>query len=556
MPWRPTYPGEIPTLGWYALDWIADNLRAPDRGEYEPFMPTREQAEFVLRLHEVDPRTCRRIVRRAVLSRPRGWGKSPFVSALAICEALADIVPDGWDANGQPVGRPWHSIRTPYVRIAANSESQANNAWRPLLEMLADGAPVLDNYPGLEPMGTFVNLPRRGKIEPITSSGMSEKGNPSVFGLMDQTEEWFTGNGGIRLADVMRNNAAKIGGIVIETPNAFTPGLNSVAEKSAIAYADMREGRTRLERGLLWDHREAPGDTDMTDAESLAHGLRIAYGDSCDHPDGCLIHDPPCAPGWSPLDALMARIWEPDADEQVSRADFLNQITHASDAWISQPDWAGRRVITDPIRIGDVVTLGFDGSRGRAKGKPDATALIGCRVRDGRIFQLGVWEADDHPETWADWTPSIVDIEATIADAFAQYQVVGMYADPGRDWRSFVDAWEATYSRHLQVKATVSHPMEWWMTGGRAAAVEAAIEQCEGAVLAGDLTHDGSSALTRHVINSRRRLSHGRLALAKESPSSARKIDAAVAMVLAWQARLKAVSLGLPVEDFIPYRIR
>jgi hypothetical protein len=41
-------------LGFYVLDWIEENLAAPDRQEYEPFVPTREQAEFILRFYEVD----------------------------------------------------------------------------------------------------------------------------------------------------------------------------------------------------------------------------------------------------------------------------------------------------------------------------------------------------------------------------------------------------------------------------------------------------------------------------------------------------------------------
>jgi hypothetical protein len=61
------------------------------------------------------------------------------------------------------------------------------------------------------------------------------------------------------------------------------------------------------------------------------------------------------------------------------------------------------------------------------------------------------------------------------------------------------------------------------MTGGRAGLVEQAIEQCEGAILNRDLRHDGSLSLTRHVLNSRRRMSHGRLALAKESPRRRRR---------------------------------
>lgn len=74
MPWKPAHPGERPTLGWYVLDWITENLAAPDRSEYEPFIPTREQAEFLLNFYEVDPHTERRRYRRGVISRPKGWG--------------------------------------------------------------------------------------------------------------------------------------------------------------------------------------------------------------------------------------------------------------------------------------------------------------------------------------------------------------------------------------------------------------------------------------------------------------------------------------------------
>lgn len=74
IPWKPEFPGERPTLGWAAIDWIESNLAAPDRGSYEPLLLTREQAEFVLRFYEIDPVSGRRVIRRGVLSRPRGWG--------------------------------------------------------------------------------------------------------------------------------------------------------------------------------------------------------------------------------------------------------------------------------------------------------------------------------------------------------------------------------------------------------------------------------------------------------------------------------------------------
>lgn len=552
MPWKPPEPGAVPTLGFLVLDWITEFLAAPDRADYEPFIPYREQAEFILRFYELDPRTGRRRRRRGVLSRPRGWGKSPLLAALACVEALGPVVPDGWDAAGQPVGRPWSTVRTPLVQIAAVSETQTKNTWSPLLEML-DG-PAVDAFPGLELLDTFVNLPR-GRIEPITSSARTVKGNRPVFAVLDQTEEWVRSNGGLRLATTMRINAAKVGGATVESPNAFTPGEESVAEQSAAFWASILEGRAR-DDGLFYDHREAPGETDLTERASLVAGLRVAYGDSSAHPDGCAIHRPPCPPGHVDLDRLVGDIWDPANDVQVSRADFLNQITHAADAWLSQPEWAGCADATKILADRDMVVLGFDGSRKRSHAVTDATALIGCRVSDGHLFELGVWEQPNGPEG-RDWEVPTAEVDASVRSAFARWNVVGLYADPAR-WETWVSQWEAAYASRLRVKASRDHPMEWWMTGGRSSQTVRALEQFHAAVVDRELSHDGSYALTRHILNARRRPSRAGLQIAKSSPESAQKIDAAVAAVLAWTARLDALAMGLGVTKTVaaPRRIR
>lgn len=555
MPWKPDFPGEYPTLGFLVLEWITDNLAQPENQEYQPLVLTREQSEFLLKFYELDPITGHRVVQRGVLSRPRGWGKSPLTAAIAVAEGLAPVVPAGWDADGKPVAHPWSRIRRPLVEIAAVSEDQVDtNTWAPLLDIL--NGPVMDNYPGLEPMLGFVNLPY-GKIQKRTASSGSAKGAPAVFVVCDQVEAWTPSNGGVKLHQTLRNNVLKRGGFMLESPNAYTPGERSVAEASMVAYQQIREGRAMMDTGIYYDHREAPPSTDLGDRESLMAGLAVAYGDSADV-EFCSIHNPSCKnPGWVGLDHIANGIWQPDADPQISRADFLNQITHASDAWISQPVWRACMDVSKVVADRDMVVLGFDGSRGRAKGKPDATALIGCRVNDGHIFQIKVWEASDHPDSWAKWEPNIVEIEAEIATAFLKYNVVGFYADPGKDWRSHVNAWEAKWGHKVQIKGSANHPFEWWMTGGRSGLVERAVEQLEGAIRNGDITHDGSATLTRHVLNARRRLSHSKLALGKENDYSPNKIDASVAAVLAYQARLDALSRVVEPEQtfYVPSRL-
>jgi hypothetical protein len=550
MPWRgPEYEGEFPTLGYYVLDWMIENLAQPGRDDGAPFVPTAEQAEFLLRFYEVHPVTGRRVIHRALLSRPRGWGKSPFVGAIALAEACADVVADGFDADGEPVGRPWHSIRTPLVRIAAVTEDQTDNTWIPLREM-ARGGSLSTDY-GLEVLDTVIYLPR-GEISPITSSATSAKGDPACFASLDQTEEWTATNGGVRLAKVMRFNAAKLGGSLIETPNAFTPGMGSVAEQSAADYQAILDGRSRA-RGILVDHREAPPDTDMTDERSLVAGLRYAYGCSSDHPDGCVLHDPPCEPGWSPIERLTSEFWDTSNDPQDLRADFLNQITHASDAWLTEPEVRASSDLGRIVQPGERIVLGFDGSRRRARGVTDATALIGCRLSDGHLFTIGVWEQPERLPVGPDgkpveWQVPVVEVLAAVHESFDRYDVVGMYADPAK-WESHVADWEAAYGPRLKVQATRQHPIEWWMTGGRSTLIVRALEKFHTALVEGELTHDGSSALVRHLVNARRRPSRSGLQIGKAHPDSPKKIDAAIAAVLAWQCRLDAIAKGVAAEE-------
>lgn len=541
MPWQPSFEGERPTLGWLVLQWIEDYLVVPDgptAGEALTF--TREQAAFVLALYEVDPTfegppirgrslVNGRMVRRAVLSRPKGWGKSPLVAGLCLAEALAPVVLDGWDAAGQPVGREWTSLGfKASVQIIATSEDQTTNTWEPCLEMARSG-PVFDEF-DIDPMETFIAVPR-GKIEAATSAGVSREGFRPVFTAMDQTESWTPSNGGRKLAATIRRNLGKVNGCSVETPNAFEPGVGSVAEESFAAVAAQDEGRTRIASGMLFDHREAPATTDPKDEASLREGLSHVYGDSADTNGG-----------WVSLDRVVAEYWDPGTDPQDARRFYLNQITHASDSWLSAPEWRACKADTEvsPLAPDDVVVLGFDGSRHRSHSVTDATALVGCRVSDGHLFQVRVWEQPDGPDG-DDWVIPVDEVDAEIGSCFDRYRVVGFYADPSL-WETYVAAWEAKYHRKLRVKASAQHPVEWRFTPSK---IIAATRQFHSAVVDGELTHDGAGALTRHVLNARRRTSKGGIQISKEHPESPRKIDAAIAAILAWQCRLDAVSKGV-----------
>jgi hypothetical protein len=544
MPWVPLEGDRYPTLGRTVITWMQERLVVPDGPlAGEPLFLTPEQIRFVMRLYRVDEQWAgpvivgaklsnARVIHRAILSRGKGWGKSPLLAALAITEACGPVLMDGWDADGQPVGRRWDSLGfRAKTQVIATSEDQTANTWEPLLDMVRNER-FLDSEDGegVDPMDTFVKLPR-GRIEFTTSSATSREGGRPVFAVLDQTESWTPTNGGRKLAASVRRNLTKVQGCSVETPNAYRPGDESVAEKSFEAAALQDKGRTRG-HGIYLDHREAPGDTDPEDPTSLRAGLAYAYGDSAD-----------VNGGWIDLDRVMSDYWDPATEPEDARMYFLNQVTHAATAWLSQPEWSA---CYDPDGLapdGDDVVLGFDGSRKRARGVVDATALIGVHVASGYVFEVGVWEQPEG-EKGVGWEVPRPEVHAAVRDAFARWRVVGFFADPAK-WETEVAGWEALYGRRLLVKSSLTHPIEWWMTGGRTGLIVKAVEANETAIGDRSLTHDGGYALTRHALNARRRETPSGITIAKEHPDSRRKIDAAVAMNLAWWCRVQALAKGL-----------
>lgn len=499
-------------------------------------MFTRSQQRFILWFYAVDS-DGRWLYRRAALRWAKGRGKSPMLAALCLAELVGPVVFDRLDstADGGCVGK---RAPMPWIQIAATAESQTVNTMSMVLAMCPKSSRLVKET-GLDVGKTIIYRPGGGRLEVITASARAAEGNRPTFVVMDEVQEWLASNGGHSLARTIRRNLAKTGGRSVEAGNSHVPGESSVSEATWEAWEQQIAGHSR-KGGILYDAVEAPADTDMADEDSLRAGLAISYSDT----------------PWQDIDRIVAEIYDPSTPPDVSRRYYLNQIWAATDSWISQPEWKARTDATRVVADRDLVTLGFDGSRRRARGVTDATALIGCRVLDGHLFELAVWEQPDGP-AGANWQVPTIEVDAAVRSAFDRFQVVGMYADPAK-WESYVAQWEAAYSGRLKVKSTRDHPIEFWMTGGRRTVTARALEQFQSAVVDGELTHDGSFTLTRHILNARRRPSTAGLQIGKEHPDSARKIDAAVAAVLAWQARLDAVAAGVkPAEaSFVAYRIR
>jgi hypothetical protein len=543
-------PPERPrlTLGMDVLWWTTRYIRQPDgpnAGDEWHFTP--EQVRFIMHWYGLTERGRWQYM-RGVLRRSKGWGKTPFVAALSLAELCGPVRLEGWAKGGET--RPWRS--TPYkrgepiggpahaawVQLAGVSQEQTQNTMAMVLAMIAE-SDIIDDY-GLDPGLTRIYTGDGGHLERVTASAQTREGARPTAVFEDETQHYTDSSRGTELDRVNRRNVGKSPGgtaRVLETTNAHAAGEDSVAERSYHAYLAQTEGRARGHGHLLYDSREAPPETDMADEDSLMAGLEAAYGDS----------------DWVDLERIRDEIWDPSTPPSDSRRFYLNQIAAAIDAWIAQPEWAGRTDASIVVGHQDVITLGFDGSRQRSKGIADATALIGCRVADGHIFEIGIWE-QPRGAGGVDWAVPQAEVEAAVHYAFATWKVVGMFADPAL-WWSVIGEWEGRYSRQLKVKATRERPMQLHLSPTRVAEMAAAFHS---AVVDGQMTHDGSYRLMQHVLNARRRVRPGGTVLIdKEHPDSANKIDGAAAAMYAWSARLIAVSLGLNGRNsFVPRRIR
>jgi phage terminase large subunit-like protein len=494
-----------PSLGGLVCDWIAAYLvHGPGDVQGQPIELDDEVAAFIWRAYELRDGDHQRQYRRAFLSRPKGRGKSELAAMLACAELLGPVRFDGFDARGQPVGRP---ITAPEVLCIATEEGQAGFVYQSARYMLEHGR-AGDDYlidTGL----TRTYLAGGGSLEPVTAAANSKDGGRSTFVVADETHLWVTPELRRLHATVKRNIVKRrIGdGWMLETSTAFRPGEGSVAEGAVEVFRLIESGEIE-DPTLLVDHRAAPSDVDIHDPQALRAALVSVYGG---------------AAAWTNLDGILAEFSDPTTDESDNRRYWLNQIIRASDQWMDPDAWA-QRGAHQVVEDGEVITLGFDGSI-----RDDATALVACRARDGYLFVIDVWEK---PEGSREWQVDRGEVDAAMADAMQRYHVVRAYCDPWQ-WHDTLDRWSVEWP-----KVVISWPTN------RDRAMAFALERLRIAVITGDMLHAEDARLTRHVLNARRKPVRAGDLIFKDTQHSPRKIDAAIAAVLAYEARADALAAG------------
>ncbi len=498
MPWRgPEYPGEFPTLGYLVAEWIEAFAVVPDGDDKgEPFRLSDPQLEWVLhfyRLQADDERVEFRF-RRGQLVAPQKWGKGPLSAAIICAELLGPVRPAGFNAAGEPVGRPWS---TPWVQVTATTEDQTQNVWRALQPMIELG-PLADLIPdtGL----TRINVPGGGLAEPVTSAAGSRLGQRITFANQDETHSWITPQMH-KLAVTQRRNLAGTNGRSMETTNGWDPAELSVAQRTAEAKAT----------DILRVHRVPKGNP--ADPAQLDGMIRDVYR-------GCHWVRP------SRIAAEYAEIAETDRP-QADRF-FLNLCGDGASALVDSEAWNGLARETG-LADGELVSIAVHGS-------PDTSVVVvGCSIETGTQSVLASWE----PET-SDWEIPTGEIQDVLDEIFGRFGVDRCYINP----TGLADVLSALIAKHGKTKV-----FEWWT--GRPRPMCFAVDRWLQAIRQKSIGHDGGLLLAQHVRQAQRRqtqiqLDDGRrgAVIRRESPTSQRWTNGAEASVMAWEARADAIQTG------------
>lgn len=237
-------------------------------------------------------------------------------------------------------------------------------------------------------------------------------------------------------------------------------------------------------------------------------------------PDGCAIDDVeawkianPATTGPRPflhIDAMASSMLA--MRESRFRRDRLGQWVDGESTWLPWDLWAAR---TDTKRSHKTTSakyvLGFDGSY-----SGDSTAVVACTL-DQHLSVLGLWEDDGSDG----WTVDRHSVEACVLKALADPNCIAMYADPPL-WRAELESWSKRWPRKVFE----------WPTHSRQR-MGPATDRFRQAVMQGSMTHDGNQRLAIHIANSRAEPSEFGDLIRKEHRRSPKKIDAAVASIVA-----------------------
>jgi len=229
----------------------------------------------------------------------------------------------------------------------------------------------------------------------------------------------------------------------------------------------------------------------------------------------------------SDFDSAVKRTPEPEF-----RTKRCNQFVSSFNAWLPDGSWNACAGKFEPSPDDEIV-LGFDGSF-----SGEASAIVGAVVpKEGekvKVFTVKTWEKDLNLDD-DDWRVDIGDVEQTLIDFCQKFPKVREIAcDPFR------------WQRSMMVLEEKGLPIVEFPSTSPRRMVQACAKFYD-AVVEDRIIHDNDGVLARHLSNAVTKIDNLGPRIVKENRNSPRKIDAAVAAVIAVDRAMQGT-----IEEVIP----
>lgn len=563
----PPDPEPWPTIGGLVCDFLEERaVYGPGSLQGEPYVIDPEFRAFIYRAYEVYPPIVtkafagagpglqvrkphpwagRRRFKRVGLSVRKGLAKTEKEALFVFVEIHPEAPArcDGFDAHGEPVGRP---VRSPYVPMLAVTVDQVEELAFGALKYIVEEGPDADLFDSS--LERIIRLDERGQADgkavPLANSPGSRDGARTTLNAFDEPHRLYLPRQ-LQAHTTMDANLAKR---PLEDPwslyvgTAGQPGQGSIAENLHTEARQIAAGKIAEPR-LFYLHRTDNGGHDLSVKAERIEAIREATGPAGE---------------WGPgqFDDIAEQWDRPRADHGYLERVWLNRWVRSGSQFFDMTKVAECEApgVTIPDR--GFITLGFDGARFR-----DATALVATEIASGLQQLLGLWERPEDVEEWEVPEDEVTDL---VEDSMTRYQVWALYADPPH-WTETVGSWSARWPDQV---------FEWWtnrsykMAYAHRAYVEAIDAQTVG--IGGD--DEGRTDFLpfadfkRHLGNTGVRQLKGHddegkplYVMAKQDGREDLKFDAAMAASLSWTARLDAIKAGAsprPPTLAVPIRIR
>jgi phage terminase large subunit-like protein len=459
------------TYGNDVIEWIEATCVLPT-GDHigEPFILMDWQKEWIRELYRVGAGGALQY-RWALLGVPKGNGKSPLASALALYHLLED--PD---------------VADPWVVVAAASDKQADIVFDGAKRMCEMSAALGDRTTRYRWEIQKKHGP--GKLERVAASGGKLDGKIVSMLILDELHEWTLENWVVLTGGALKRRGSQI--IQITTAGW---------DQDSICYREYAKGETLAQTAnptyfVKWF--TAPGDMDYRDPKTWRMANPSMAGDNA------LVHEEVLA------DLAI------NVPESQFRRYRLNQWVDSEEFWLPPGAWEACRDDSVDLEPGAKTYVGWDASTTN-----DSTAVVLVQERGGDIVaRAKVWEHRIRPDGNRDesWVLPIAEVENYIRDICREYAVEVVAFDPAFITWSAADL-EAEGLPMVKMPQSPAH-----MVPATTALFEAIIQ--------GRLKHNGDQVLSSHIkavkVHHQRR---GGDMLEKQR--TGKKIDAAVALVMA-----------------------